>query len=144
MRGWRGALFLFFLCLFVFQLTFLFLLSFRYLPAHQLALDMLNRTRAHADIVEVLLARGLPGEALRFARVHNCAVPPPSRFLAAAAAIDRMTFFAVYKALEAEALRASQGGVKGPLFGRDQAAEQYVDLFNQWFVREAEPEDELY
>jgi hypothetical protein len=116
---------------------------------------MLNRTDAHEDIVEVLLARGRPSEALRYARAHGMATigsrgaaagsggswPAPSRFLEAAAATgDRALFYAVYSELEAR----DGGGVKAPMFAGDPQAAKYVDLYNEWFVRGAEAEDELF
>lgn len=69
-----------------------------YPPAHQLALDMLKRLKAHDQILEVFLTQGNIFQALKFLKSHGNIKVTPLRFLELAEKLkDDSTFYTVYQ-----------------------------------------------
>eukprot|EP00287_Rhodomonas_sp_CCMP768_P010853 CAMPEP_0196737916 /NCGR_PEP_ID=MMETSP1091-20130531/15492_1 /TAXON_ID=302021 /ORGANISM="Rhodomonas sp., Strain CCMP768" /LENGTH=312 /DNA_ID=CAMNT_0042081829 /DNA_START=51 /DNA_END=989 /DNA_ORIENTATION=- len=75
-----------------------------YRPALQLALDMLHRLKAHQELLEALLSRGLVVEAVQYAQDNAPQVKmAPKRLLSAARESgDDDAFFVAFRFLQAE------------------------------------------
>jgi len=104
-----------------------------YVPAYQLALDMLKRLCSPGQMIEVLLARNQILPALRIVRSHRDIPVRWERFLETAAHGDTILFYHVFKFFE-----------QRKDFIDDPNSKKYTDLFNKTFSNAYNPPNQEY